>query len=255
MSTTIDMQRREAANEAIWEAGFIPVLFENSAARPFDQYEKSYDEPGIEAVKHADFFISIIDDSFSKGMQAEYKTARENLGENRIIYLFAQNSKRSLEVQNLRSLKKKDDILNEFENIEDLKAMIIKILRDDIRETYHKGPELIYDGTIKINPGKERHLVWSFEKDDNIIISILADGNVYADFITEDEYSARRDKYGEGIFDFEFESDRFNFNFQKEIKEAGKFYLVIRNSLWGTLRHVNISILNRIPLKFSYTML
>jgi hypothetical protein len=249
MESSTDMERREKIGQAIWAAGFVPIMFSDSASIPFDQFEKSATDPCIEAVKHADFFIFILDDNITLGMRAEFATAKEYISDKRIIYLFAANSKRSLELQNLRKLKKKENELLEFESLDVLQKLIIKEIKQKIKSDVGSGPELIYEETLKIDTGKERHFVWSFKKGDQVIISITSESKIYAEFIREKEYDKRSNKFENGIFDFEFDSDRATFSFNNEIKKSGLYYLIIRNSLWWSPQDVYIKVIKEVLSK------
>ena len=254
MRTKEDFEFRESARNAIADAGFLPVLFETSADRPYDQYEDSADDPCVEAVKHADLFVFIIESHYTSGMKAEYYTARIYLGEKKILYFFRHNTKRSLEVQDLRSFMIKENRLNEFETAGELAEQVKSSLEEYAGSRTGEGPDTIYDESIEMRAGRERHLHWNFDKGDNIYITVVADGNVFAEFLTLKEYRTRRDISDKGMFQFEFGSDRPSFVFNQEIKESDTYYLVIRSSRWSETRNVNVRVVTKIPMRLEYLM-
>lgn len=245
MDSEDDIERRNYANKAISEAGHIPVMFEDFAGRPFEQYEKSAIDPCIEEVKNSDLFVFIVDDNISKGMKAEYSTAKEYLGTNKIFYYFTKNNQKSSEVEYLWSETKKEGLLKEFQSNNDLQRLITKSFAHYLKDKIKKGPEIIFEEDMEINAGYEKHLRWWFEKGDNIIVTVVADGDIYAEFMIRKEYVKRKDGADEGMFDFEFGTDRSTYTVEGEIEESDDYYLVLRVSSWGDDKNVNVRIIKK----------
>jgi hypothetical protein len=254
MSTREQLIIREAAREAISEAGFLPVIFDDQSARPFEQYENSARNPCVEAVKHADLFMIIIEDKLSTGMKAEYITAKTYLGSKKIFYFFRTAGRRNLEMQEIRNYMLKEGSLKEFTEPDEIKELLRYTLKEYLQNKKKNGPDIIYEEALDINPGTERHLFWSFDAGDNIYITVVSDGNIYAEFIDIKEYKLRKKLSEDGIFKFVFEKERPSYVFTKEVPEPETYYLVLRSSLWGETKTVNVRVVSQVPMKLEFAL-
>ena len=58
----------------------------------------------------------------------------------------------------------------------------------------------------------------------------------------------------DGIFRFVFEKERPSYVFSKEIVESGTYYLVLRSSLWGETKSVNVRVVTQVPMKLEFAL-